>query len=229
VNNYLRPTAPIAADALLPSDPGLAMRLAQALTESPLMANHHHGLWGYTGRTAEGRDLTIQSTGIGGPSAVAVLGELAAHGVRRAIRVGTATALDPAPAGSVVVAGSALAGDGASRAHGAGERVAADRALTEALSVAVGSPPRVVASRDLAVAPGSATAAALRDVGAEAADLETAALLAAGPAAGVALAAAVIACTPERPGAEDLEAALIRLGRACAGALARAEATADVG
>jgi uridine phosphorylase len=229
VNGYLRPTAPIAADALLPSDPGLAMRLAQALTGSPLMANHHHGLWGYTGQTADGRDLTIQSTGIGGPSAAAVLGELATHGVRRAIRVGTATALDPALAGSVVVAGSALTGDGTSRAHGAAERVVADRALTQALSAAIGSPPKPLASSDLVVAAGSAHAEALREAGAAAADLETAALLATGEATGVALAAAVVACTPERPVGEALEAALIELGRACARALAGAEATADVG
>jgi uridine phosphorylase len=229
MNTYLRPTAPIAADALLPSDPGVAMRLAQALTESPLMANHHHGLWGYSGRTADGRELTIQSTGIGGPSAVAVLGELAAHGVRRAIRLGTATALDPSLAGRVVVAGSALAGDGASRAHGAGARVSADAALTAALSAATGSSAAIVASSDLAVAPGSAQADALREAGATAADLETAALLAAGPAAGVALGAAIVACSPQGPEGESLEAALIELGRACVGAFAGAEATADVG
>jgi purine-nucleoside phosphorylase len=229
MNTYLRPTAPIATDALLPSDPGVAMRLAQALTESPLMANHHHGLWGYSGRTAEGRELTIQSTGIGGPSAAAVLGELAAHGVRRAIRLGTATALDPTLAGSVVVAGSALARDGTSRAHGAEAQVAADAALTAALSAAIGRPPAIVASADLAVAPASAQAEALRDAGAVAADLESAALLAASRTTGVALAAAVIVCSPQAPAAESLDAALIELGRACAGALAGVEATADVG
>jgi uridine phosphorylase len=227
MNSYLRPTAPIAADALLPSDPGVAMRLAQALTESPLMANHHHGLWGYSGRTADGRELTIQSTGIGGPSAVAVLAELAAHGVRRAIRLGPATALEPG--GGVVVAGSALAGDGASRAHGADGVVAPDPALTEALAAATGRRPAVVASGDLAVAPGSAQAEALREAGAVAADLETAALLAAGPPAGVAVAAAIVACTQQGPEGESLDAALIELGRACARALAGVQATAEVG
>ena len=49
VPRYLRPTAPIAADALLPADPGLAMALAQRALVKPLMANHHHGLWGYSG------------------------------------------------------------------------------------------------------------------------------------------------------------------------------------
>jgi uridine phosphorylase len=229
VATYLRPTAPIAADALLPSDPGLAMRLAQALTESPLMANHHHGLWGYSGRTADGRELTIQSTGIGGPSAAAVLCELAANGVRRAIRVGIATAIDPSVAGSVVVAESALAEDGTSRAYGSEARIAADPALTRALSTVVGSPPAILASRDLAVELPSASAEALREAGAVAADLETAALLAAARATGVALACAVFARSPGDSGPESLEAALLGLGRSCVGALARAETTADVG
>src|SRR3954452_17331062 len=95
MNPYLRPTAPIAADVLLPADPGLAMELAQRLTSKPLMANHHHGLWGYSCRTEDGRDLTVQSAGIGGPSTAAIVAELAGHGARRLIRIGTCAALDP--------------------------------------------------------------------------------------------------------------------------------------
>ena len=60
------------------------------------MFNHNRGLWGYTGVAADGLPLTIQSTGMGGPSAAIVLEELIALGVARAIRVGTAGALDPA-------------------------------------------------------------------------------------------------------------------------------------
>ena len=43
----LRSTAPVAADALLPGDPGHALTLAQALLDEPRMSNHAHGLWGY--------------------------------------------------------------------------------------------------------------------------------------------------------------------------------------
>ncbi len=53
------------------------------------MSNHARGLWGYSGRTPAGTALTIQSTGMGGPSAALVLGDLAELGVRRAVRVGT--------------------------------------------------------------------------------------------------------------------------------------------
>ena len=91
----LRPTAPIAADAVLVGDPGRALLLAQALVEEPKMSNHARGLWGYSGRTPDGAELTIQSTGMGGPSAAIVLTDLAELGVRRAIRIGTCAALDP--------------------------------------------------------------------------------------------------------------------------------------
>ena len=48
----LRPTAPIAAEAILVGDPGRALMLAQELLEEPKMSNHARGLWGYYGRDA---------------------------------------------------------------------------------------------------------------------------------------------------------------------------------
>jgi uridine phosphorylase len=147
---HLRPTAALAERVLLPGDPGRALALAQSLLEGPKMFNHHRGLWGYTGPAiADGEPLSIQSTGMGGPSAAIVLEELIALGARRAIRVGTCGALvetgmraegECLPAsvgglalGDLVVAREALAADGTSRNLGAGERIAADRELTGAL------------------------------------------------------------------------------------------------
>lgn len=112
----LRPTAPIAPDALLPGDPGRALALAQALLIEPRMANHHRGLWGYSGETASGRPLTIQATGIGGPSAAAVLAQLASLGVRRAIRLGTGAALDAGGLGRLLAVSTAIAAEGRPRA-----------------------------------------------------------------------------------------------------------------
>ena len=226
---YLRPTAAIAAEALLPADPGLAMRLAQELTESPLMSNHHHGLWGYSGSTAAGRQLTIQATGIGGPSAAAVLAELAEHGVRRAIRIGVATALAPAMVGEPVIVGGALCEDGTSRAHGAIGELATDGALTARLSTEARREPATIASTDVRVEPLSALAERLRDAGAVAADLETAALIAVAEASGVEIAACVLACSAVAPTGERRDNALLELGRFCVGALSRAEALADLG
>ena len=92
---HLRPTAPLAPRVLLPGDPGRALLLAQALLHEPRMFNHHRGLWGYTGAGADGEALTIQATGMGGPSAAIVVHELIELGARRLVRVGTCGALAP--------------------------------------------------------------------------------------------------------------------------------------
>jgi DeoD family purine-nucleoside phosphorylase len=148
---HLRPTARLAERVLLPGDPGRALALAQALLSDPRMFNHHRGLWGYTGEARDGEPLTIQATGMGGPSAAIVLTELIALGVRRAIRTGTCGALDGDLAlGDLLVARAALCRDGTSRSLGSGEQVRADAALTEALlASAPGARVGTVASVDL--------------------------------------------------------------------------------
>src|SRR5436190_1162630 len=101
---YLQPTGPTAEIALLPGDPKRAMELANRVMVAPRMSNLSRGLWGYYGETPDGRELTVQSTGIGGPSAAIVAHELAELGVRSAVRVGTCVALHNGPAlGAVVV------------------------------------------------------------------------------------------------------------------------------
>src|ERR1700752_4342706 len=91
----LQPTADLAERVLLPGDPARALLLAEALLEGTKMFNHHRGLWGYTGLAPDGAPLTIQSTGLGGPSAAIVIAELADLGARRLLRVGTCGALHP--------------------------------------------------------------------------------------------------------------------------------------
>jgi len=132
---HLRPTAALAERVLLPGDPGRALALAQMLLVKPLMFNHHRGLWGYTGHAhADGEPLTIQATGMGGPSAAIILTELIALGARRAIRVGTCGALAPGfSLGDLLIARDSISADGTSRALGAGERVTANPSLTDAL------------------------------------------------------------------------------------------------
>jgi DeoD family purine-nucleoside phosphorylase len=133
---HLRPTAELAERVLLPGDPGRALALAQTLMSAPRMFNHHRGLWGYTGLAlADGEPLTIQSTGMGGPSAAIVLTELIVLGARRAIRVGTCGALRAdIGLGELVIARESICADGTSRALGAPERIAGDPLLTRALS-----------------------------------------------------------------------------------------------
>ena len=150
---HIHPTAPLARRALLPGDPGRALALAQLVLAEPKMFNHNRGLWGYTGAAADGELLTIQSTGMGGPSAAIVLEELCDLGLELAIRVGTCGALDPElELGDLVIADAALAADGASRALGAAARVAADAGLVAALRAAdgaAGARTGAVASSDL--------------------------------------------------------------------------------
>jgi uridine phosphorylase len=139
---HLHPTAPLAERVLLPGDPGRALRLAQTLIDGPKMFNHHRGLWGYSGPArADGAPLSIQSTGMGGPSAAIVIHELISLGARRLLRIGSCGALDPElELGQLVVATEAIADDGTSRALGAGERVAASPGLLGPLLAAAGAP-----------------------------------------------------------------------------------------
>ncbi|MEJ7797063.1 MAG: hypothetical protein WKF42_01095 [Solirubrobacteraceae bacterium] len=185
---HIHPTAQLAPRALLPGDPGRALLLAQLLTSEPKMFNHNRGLWGYTGIAADGEALTIQSTGIGGPSAAIVFEELCDLGLRRAIRVGTCGALAEGLAlGDLVIASAALACDGTSRALGAGERVAADGGLVEALRAAAGVTVRVgaVATSDLFYERHPARARGWARASALAVEMEAATLLHIGELRGV--------------------------------------------
>jgi DeoD family purine-nucleoside phosphorylase len=183
---HLRPTAPLAERVLLPGDPGRALALAQLLLAEPRMFNHHRGLWGYTGAAADGEPLTIQSTGMGGPSAAIVLHELIALGVRRAIRVGTCGALDGGlTVGDLVVAHEALAADGTSRTLGADKQVAADRTLTAALASAADGSTATIVSTDLFYEPTREREQRWRAAGAVAVEMEAAALFAVGARADV--------------------------------------------
>jgi len=228
---HLRPNAPYAQDALLPGDPGRALALAQQLLTEPRMSNHARGLWGYTGETPEGRPLSIQATGMGGPSAAIVLKELAELGVRRAVRVGTCGALDPElEHGRLVVVSEALAEDGASSALGAGESVAADRELTGRLAAGLpaGAAPSRIVTTDLFYDDGPAPgkrADAWRGRGAVAVEMEAATLFALGNRLGVAM-GCVLAVSDTFEGGDrrrieddELAKAAERMGALAAGAL----------
>jgi uridine phosphorylase len=210
----LRPTAPIASSALLVGDPGRALALAQELLTAPKMSNHARGLWGYSGSSTAGRALTIQSTGMGGPSAAVVLGDLAELGARRAVRVGTCTALRPAiEPGTLVAVTEAHAWSGPG--GGEGEAVAPDAELAAALREALGEAarPGTVASFDVLHRGGAPPPVCEGDV----ADMQTATLLGAARRLTIAAAAVLIVSegtSGERLGDKELEAAAKIAGRA---------------
>jgi uridine phosphorylase len=216
---HLRPHADVAERVLLPGDPGRALRLAQQLLDAPKMLNHNRGLWGYSGVAADGELLTIQSTGLGGPSTAIVVEELIALGARRLVRVGTCGALVDLELGSLVIAETVNARDGASLALGAAGPLAADPALLAALRAAGnGAATGVVQSGDLYY--GADTAA----TDAVAIDLTAGAVFAVAARHGVA-AACVLAVSDllagerRRIDPETLEHAEVELGRVGAAAL----------
>lgn len=219
---YLRPCAPTAPDALICGDPARALAIAQRVLEKPRMSNHNRGLWGYYGETSGGRPLTVQATGIGAPSAVAVLTESIHLGVGRMIRIGTCAAFGGSAAlGSAAVVTAAAAADGASRALGAGGEVLPDDELTARLASAADATGSTVRSADLVPVgdgPGPGGAPGLHD-------LQTAAVLGLGRRLGVPTAAAVVVRSLDGRPLEDepLEAALLRLGDAAVTALASTE------
>ena len=227
---HLRPHEDVAERVLVPGDPGRALRLAQLLLEKPKMLNHNRGLWGYSGTAADGAALTIQSTGMGGPSAAIVLEELIDLGARRIVRVGTCGALaDGLELGGLLVADGVLAEDGTSRALGASGTIAPDPELTGALAAAApGSRSGLVVSSDLFYGggrvPDPGRARAWADAGALAVEMEAATLLAVAARRGVAAACVLtvsdLVAGRVRIGDEALEAAEAELGRTGLAALA---------
>src|SRR5215469_2471311 len=73
---------------LLPGDPRRARYIAETFFEGIREVNSERGMLGYTG-TFEGQPISVQSSGMGCPSASIAIEELIQLGVRRIVRVGT--------------------------------------------------------------------------------------------------------------------------------------------
>ena len=241
--NGLQPTAALAERVLLPGDPGRALMLAESLLEGAKMFNHNRGLWGYTGLAPDGEPLTIQSTGMGGPSAAIVIHELIDLGAHRLLRVGTCGALREGLAlGDLVIATEAIVADGTSRALGAGERVPASRELLDAV-IATAEPPFAGHDHGHAVRTGPIVTTDLfyderglerswSEAGALAVEMETATLFALAGALGAQAAALLVVSDivlPERTriGQEELRAAERQMGEAALRALTAEGAVAQ--
>ena len=228
---HLSPASDLAERVLLPGDPQRALRMAQDLLDAPRMFNTRRGLWGYTGATAAGLPVTIQSTGMGGPSAAIVVEELIGLGARVLVRTGTCGALGPEPElGDLVAAADVIPADGASRALGAAGPLRADPELTAAL-VSHGARPVTAVSTDLFYDPRPEVEAAWRRDGAAVIEMEAAAVLAAS-ARHRARAACLLLVTDvladgrrDRLDQEALESREVALGDLALAALAAVSAT----
>jgi 5'-methylthioadenosine phosphorylase/purine-nucleoside phosphorylase len=96
---------------LLPGDPLRAKYIAETFLDDPVEVNAERGMLGYTG-TFRGKRVSVQSSGMGCPSAGIVIEELSQLGVKKILRVGTCGGLQPdLTMGDLIVALSATPAD----------------------------------------------------------------------------------------------------------------------
>lgn len=101
-----------ADSVLLPGDPRRAQYIAENFFESPKLVNEERGMLGYTG-TFKGEPVSVQSTGMGCPSASIVTEELHQLGAKNLLRIGTCGGYSPRMSlGDLVIATAATAMDG---------------------------------------------------------------------------------------------------------------------
>lgn len=189
------------------------------------MSNHARGLWGYSGRTTSGLELTVQATGMGGPSAAVVLADLAKLGVRRAIRVGTCTGVpNLAEPGELLLPSEAVAavGSAASFGHAPGAAVSPDPELYGLLANELAGEARAASVASLDTLHGNPSSAEAPVV---AADMQTVAVFSRGAELGVAVAAILIVSKVGDEVLEDevLEQASARAGHAAAKTLSNSQ------
>jgi len=96
---------------LLPGDPLRAKYIAETFMEDVVQRNSERGMLGYTG-TFNGKPVSVQSSGMGCPSAAIVIEELVQLGVKKLMRVGTCGGLQPdLSIGELIIALSATPTD----------------------------------------------------------------------------------------------------------------------
>ncbi len=106
---------------LLPGDPLRAEYIAKTFLEDVVQRNSERGMLGYTG-TFQGKPVSVQSSGMGCPSAAIVIEELVQLGVKKLMRVGTCGGLQPdLSMGDLIVALSATPADSTATHYVGGE------------------------------------------------------------------------------------------------------------
>lgn len=123
----------VAKYVLLPGDPGRVKRIAAQMDEAKQLAENREYIV-YTGKT-KGVDVSVCSTGIGGPAASIAIEELVKVGAQVFIRVGSAGGRqDDIPIGTPVIITAAHRGEGTSKVYLPAEFPAvADLDVTNAL------------------------------------------------------------------------------------------------
>jgi purine-nucleoside phosphorylase len=106
---------------LLPGDPLRAKYIAETFMDDVVQRNAERGMLGYTG-TFRGKPVSVQSSGMGCPSAAIVIEELVQLGVEKLVRVGTCGGLQPdLNMGDLIVALSSTPADSTTTHYLGGE------------------------------------------------------------------------------------------------------------
>lgn len=105
----------VAPVVLMPGDPGRAELVASRLDDSRCYTRNR-GLLGFTG-SWNGTPVSVQTTGMGAPSAAIVAEELVQLGARVLVRIGTAGGVAAVRPGDLVVATAAVPLDGTTRTY----------------------------------------------------------------------------------------------------------------
>jgi len=106
---------------LLPGDPLRAKHIAETFLDEVVQRNSERGMLGYSG-TFHGKPVSIQSSGMGCPSAAIVIEELVQLGVEKLLRVGTCGGLQPDRGmGDLIIALSATPADSTALHYVGGE------------------------------------------------------------------------------------------------------------
>jgi len=110
-----------ASACLLPGDPLRAKYIADTFLEDVVQRNGERGMLGFSG-TFAGKPVSVQSSGMGCPSAAIVIEELVQLGVTKILRVGTCGGLQPGMTmGDLIVALSATPADATATHYVGGE------------------------------------------------------------------------------------------------------------
>jgi len=168
---------------LLPGDPLRAKYIAETFMDDVVQRNSERGMLGYTG-TFGGKPVSVQSSGMGCPSAAIVIEELTQLGVTKIMRVGTCGGLQPdLSMGDLIIALSATPADATATHYVGGEPHAptADFGLVhEAVHQAkhLGKPVRVgpIVSSDVFYQPDTGLAGRWSERGILAVEMEAAVL-----------------------------------------------------
>jgi DeoD family purine-nucleoside phosphorylase len=168
-----------APTVLLVGDPGRAERISRSF-ENTKMVNDNRALFGYTGEYKNKR-LTVQTTGMGCPSAAIVVEELIQLGVERFIRIGTCGGIgEGVKPLDIIAAVSAAPYDGSTHTYFKGRplapyatfsilKTAADIAVSSGINVIFSG----VASVDVFYNPSTDYVKTLREQGVSAVEMET--------------------------------------------------------